>query len=120
MNRVARLILCGLLVASYGFGQKSPENSKDSPTPPASSEASERRISAKLPKGSKEGSVIVWCVIDEKGKVTQAKVHRSLSKQADANALKAVKSWKFQPAMKDGRPVMVQVLVEVRFKNTEP
>jgi TonB family protein len=34
----------------------------------------------------------------------------------DQKAVEAVKKWKFQPAEKDGRPVAVQINVEVNFR----
>jgi periplasmic protein TonB len=34
----------------------------------------------------------------------------------DEKALQAVKQWKFEPAMKDGHPVAVQMNVEVSFR----
>ena len=33
-----------------------------------------------------------------------------------APAIEAVRQWKFEPAMKDGRPVAVQINVEVNFR----
>jgi periplasmic protein TonB len=33
----------------------------------------------------------------------------------DAKAVEAVQNWRFQPALKDGRPVDVQISVEVAF-----
>jgi len=33
----------------------------------------------------------------------------------DENAIEAVKSWKFEPAMKDGQPVRVEIAIEVNF-----
>jgi len=33
----------------------------------------------------------------------------------DEKAIEAVKKWRFVPAMKDGKPVAVQVNVEVNF-----
>jgi TonB family protein len=34
----------------------------------------------------------------------------------DQKAIEAVQQWRFQPATKDGRPVAVQISVEVSFK----
>ena len=33
----------------------------------------------------------------------------------DENAIEAVKQWRFEPAMKDGKPVAVEINVEVTF-----
>jgi protein TonB len=33
----------------------------------------------------------------------------------DEKAIETVKTWKFDPAMKDGKPVAVQIIVEVAF-----
>jgi TonB family protein len=33
----------------------------------------------------------------------------------DEKAIEAVKNWRFEPAMKDGHPVPVQIAVEVDF-----
>jgi TonB family protein len=44
------------------------------------------------------------------------KVARSLGMGLDQKAIEAVRQWKFEPAMKDGRPVAVQINVEVNFR----
>ena len=56
-----------------------------------------------------------------KGKIRETgingvKVVKSLEPTLDANAIEAVKTWKFEPAMKDGKPVAVQINVEVSFR----
>jgi TonB family protein len=33
----------------------------------------------------------------------------------DANAIKAMKQWQFEPGAKDGKPVAVRVAVEMTF-----
>jgi len=43
-------------------------------------------------------------------------VFSSLNPGLEAESVRAVKQWRFQPAMKDGRPVNVQISVEVGFK----
>jgi TonB family protein len=59
------------------------------------------------------GTVVLRVVISERGKVLGAEVERSLNPTADKQALRAVKTWTFEPAKKDGHPVTVQALVEV-------
>ncbi|MGZ4790103.1 MAG: energy transducer TonB [Terriglobales bacterium] len=54
-------------------------------------------------------------VIDPEGNPRNVKVDRSLSPGLDQKALEAVKKWKFDPAKNDGRPVAVQINVEVSF-----
>jgi len=40
---------------------------------------------------------------------------RSVGNDLDEKAIKAVKAWKFKPAMLDGKPVTVQIAVQVSF-----
>jgi protein TonB len=37
----------------------------------------------------------------------------------DEKALEAVRQYKYKPAMKDGKPVMVQLNLEVKFQRSE-
>jgi protein TonB len=55
-------------------------------------------------------------IVDDQGRPRDIRVVRGLGFGLDAKAIEAVKQWKFQPAMKDGRPVNVQISVEVGFK----
>jgi len=43
------------------------------------------------------------------------RVVRSLGLRLDEKAIEAVRKWSFEPAMRDGQPVAVQVHVEVSF-----
>ena len=43
------------------------------------------------------------------------RVLSSLGMGLDEKAIEAVKNWRFEPAMKDGHPVSVQIAVEVDF-----
>jgi len=55
-------------------------------------------------------------VIGPDGKPRDVRVQRSLGMGLDEKAIEAVRSWKFEPAKKDGQPVAVQVNVEVNFR----
>jgi len=67
-------------------------------------------------KAHYQGSVILWVVVDANGRPQQVKVARSLGMGLDEKAVAAVRTWKFQPAFKDGHPVAVQVNVEINFR----
>lgn len=63
-----------------------------------------------------QGTCILWLIVDDQGHPRDIRVVRGLGFGLDAKAIDAVKQWRFQPAMKDGRPVNVQISVEVGFK----
>jgi protein TonB len=62
------------------------------------------------------GKVIVWCLVDEEGKVLKTQLGESSSYEAlDAAALKVASSMKFSPAYDGDRKVQVWVQLPVRF-----
>jgi TonB family protein len=63
-----------------------------------------------------QGTVVLWIVIGPDGRAREVRVQRALGMGLDEKAMEAVRSWRFQPAMKDGHPVAVQVNVEVNFR----
>jgi protein TonB len=63
-----------------------------------------------------QGTCVLWMIVDDQGRPRDIKVVHGLGFGLDAKAVEAVKQWRFQPAMKDGRPVNVQISVEVGFK----
>ena len=66
-------------------------------------------------RAKKQGPCILWLIVDSTGHPRDLRVIRGLGFGLDAKALEAVKQWRFQPALKDGRPVDVQISVEVEF-----
>jgi TonB family protein len=67
-------------------------------------------------KAKYQGVCILWLVVGPDGRPREIKVLRSLGLGLDEKAIEAVKSWKFEPALKDGKPVAVQINVEVSFR----
>jgi TonB family protein len=63
-----------------------------------------------------QGMCVLWLIVDDQGHPRDIKVVRGLGHGLDDKAIEAVKQWRFQPAMKDGHPVNVQISVEVGFK----
>ncbi len=63
-----------------------------------------------------QGTCVLWLIVDQQGHPRDIRVSRGLGYGLDARAIEAVKQWRFQPAMKDGQPVNVQISVEVEFR----
>jgi TonB family protein len=61
------------------------------------------------------GTVVLWLVVGPDGKPRDIKVLRTLGLGLDEKAIEAVRNWRFEPAMKDNKPVAVQINVEVNF-----
>ena len=67
-------------------------------------------------KAKYSGTCVLWLVVGPDGRARDIRVARTLGLGLDEKAIEAVKTWKFEPAMKDGRPVAVQINVEVTFR----
>ncbi len=67
-------------------------------------------------KAKYQGVCVLWLIVGPDGRPRDIKVARSLGMGLDQKAVEAVRNWKFEPAMKDGRPVAVQINVEVNFR----
>jgi periplasmic protein TonB len=93
-------------VFRVGGGVSAPK-ALDTPDPEYSEEAR---------KAKYQGTVILWLIVDQGGHPQNIKVARSLGMGLDEKAIEAVHRWKFEPAMKDGKPVAVQINVEVNFR----
>ncbi len=67
-------------------------------------------------KAKFQGTVLLVAVIGSDGRPRDLHVVRSLGMGLDQKALNAVQKWRFAPAMKDNRPVSVQISIEVAFR----
>jgi len=67
-----------------------------------------------------EGKVILEAIVDEQGRVVQARVLKPLPLGLDRAALDAVKSWRFKPATYFGRPVKVYYPLTANFTLLPP
>jgi TonB family protein len=77
------------------------------PDPPYTKEARKDKI---------QGKVDLSLVVDAEGNVAEARVVKALDPGLDQNALRTIRTWKFEPATRNGKPVPVRVTVEVEFK----
>jgi periplasmic protein TonB len=62
------------------------------------------------------GVVVVAMIVTAEGKVRDVKVIKSLDPGLDKQAITAVRTWKFEPATKEGKPIAVHLKAEVNFR----
>jgi TonB family protein len=83
---------------------------------PRALETPDPEYSEEARKAKYQGVVVLWLIVGPDGKPRDIKVSRPLGMGLDQKAIEAVQRWRFEPAMKDGRPVAVQINVEVNFR----
>ncbi len=92
-------------VFHVGGGVSAPDVLYD-PSPEYSEEARKAKYS---------GTSIVSLIVGPDGLPRNIRVSRSVGLGLDEKAIEAVKQWRFKPAVKDGKPVAVEISVEVSF-----
>ncbi|HZD32045.1 MAG TPA: energy transducer TonB [Candidatus Angelobacter sp.] len=71
----------------------------------------------KIPADAEPNGLVVMLVgLSTKGHVELVHVLRASNDAFQESAVTTVKTWKFSPAKKDGKPVPVQITVEMHFQ----
>ena len=93
-----------------------PARSRDrAPTLIAGSQVIPKYPAAALRSGE-AGTVLVAATIDASGVPVDVSIDdRSGNRELDRSALQAVRQWRFQPALRDGKPVTATIRVPVEF-----
>jgi TonB family protein len=79
-------------------------------------------VDAEFPNAEKkakkglQGVTVVELIVDSKGRPRDIQVKRSLRPDFDRSAIDAVSQYKFDPAMRKGNPVAVEITIEVNFQ----
>ena len=63
-----------------------------------------------------QGTVVLGLIVDTDGIPRNIRVLRSLGYGLDERAVDTVRKWRFNPAKKDGKPVAVEIDVQVNFR----
>ena len=87
-------------------GGVSPPHATYTPDPAFSDEARKMKY---------QGTAVISLIVDASGTPRDIQIQRPLGMGLDEKAVEAVSTWKFKPAQKDGKPVPVQISVEVTF-----
>ncbi len=82
---------------------------------PTATSAPDPQYTEEARRAKKQGTCTLWLIVDSSGHPRDIRVVRGLGFGLDQKAIDAVRNWKFNPALKDGRPVDVQISVEVEF-----
>ena len=76
----------------------------------------EPEYSEEARKAKYQGTCVLMLVVGPDGRPRDIHVASSLGLGLDEKAIEAVKTWRFEPAMKDGKPVAVAINVQVDFR----
>lgn len=66
-----------------------------------------------LPQEQKQKMIVLHGVIGKDGSVSNLSVYRGVQNVADQAAVAAFSKWKFQPALQNGKPVPIEILLGI-------
>jgi len=76
----------------------------------------EPEFSEEARKAKFSGNVEVYLWVDEQGNPSHVRVARGVGMGLDEKAVEAVRQYKFKPAMQNGKPVKVDLYIDVNFQ----
>ncbi len=85
-------------------------------TPPKLVDDVDPAYPKKARKNRIQGTVILKVIVAPDGKPHDIRVDKGVGYGLDEEAIKTVQKWRFQPSLRDGQPVAVQINVEVAFR----
>jgi TonB family protein len=103
-----------LLFTQFAFPQNEPD-SKVTPPRLARGDRTALDYSEEARLKHISGIVKLKVTVDTEGHVKDIEVVRSVGYGLDENAVKAVRTWKFEPATKDGKPIEWRVPIDCEF-----
>lgn len=84
-------------------------------SPPRAAWTPQPELTEEARKAGVKATVVLNIVVGRDGRVRRARVIRSAGMGLDENAVSMVNTWRFQPAMRDGQSVAVEINIEVVF-----
>jgi len=84
-------------------------------TPPRPVYSPEPQYTEQARKSNLQGTCTLGLIVEKDGHPSNIRVLKGIGMGLDENAIETVKTWKFEPAIKDGQPVRVEIAVEVSF-----
>jgi TonB family protein len=99
-----------------GWGTGGGEGGVAGITPPQAIYSPDPEYSEEARKAKFQGTVVLWVMIGADGRVHDIKLKSPVGLGLDQKAIDAVKTWRFEPARKNGQPLDVASLIEVNFR----
>jgi protein TonB len=84
--------------------------------PPVLTFQPDPEFSEEARKAKFSGNVQVYLIVDEQGNPSHVRVVRGVGMGLDEKAVEAVRQYKFKPAMQNGKPVKVDLYIDVNFQ----
>jgi bla regulator protein blaR1 len=119
MGTVAAPIIGGLITGPVATAQAGPQqiyHVGGDVAAPKLVYAPDPEFTEKARRSKYQGACVISTVVDAQGNPTQVQVVRHLGMGLDKKAVEAVKQYRFTPAMRLGKPVAVEVKIEVNFR----
>jgi bla regulator protein blaR1 len=116
---VAAPIITGLIQAPVATAQAAPQqvyHIGGDVTAPKLIHAPDPEFTEKARRKKYQGVCVISTVVDAQGNPTQVQVVRRLGMGLDKKAVEAVEQYKFEPGTRLGKPVPVEVHIEVNFR----
>lgn len=101
-------ILSGVLLVVAAFA-------KDEADQPAVVSKVEAAYPAELVGSKVSGKVVIGFTVDEEGKVRDARVMTSTNHAFEKPALDAIRQWRFEPGVRNGRRIKTKMLLPIMF-----
>lgn len=128
---ISTFLACGILLSANVNAQSSQQNQRQiqtelakicgekvpppCATPPRTIYSPPPEYSAEARNARYQGNCVLLVIVEPGGNTSHIRVLSSVGMGLDEKAIEAVKRWKFAPARKDGKPVPVEVAIEVAF-----
>ena len=118
MKSTARVVAaCVLALVASAAVPRAQEKPGNGVTMPRIVREVKPSYTAEARKQGIQGTILMSVVVKDDGTVGEVTVTKSLDQEygLDEQAVTAMKQWEFKPGTKDGKPVAVQVDVEMTF-----
>jgi TonB family protein len=104
-----------LLLTTVSFAEKIYKIGPGIVPPKVLEKTSEPQYTEEAKAAKLQGPVMLTIVVGADQRAHDIKITKSLDPGLDASAIDSIKTWRFQPGTKNGKPVPVQAKIEVNF-----